>query len=756
MSQTVQDKEANMDKKEIADEEREKMLNEENTKHMEPVNIESEGEEQKPKRKIPIGGIKMPGFCRTKSKELGKEDGIKTSESTADTATEALTPKEDNNSTPAINETKKDGKLNLLNAIRLPIVTAVSSFPTLKRNKQQNADAEMGTVGLTNNETPESGTTDDKNQFNDEGMETVRLDGNVDNNDDQQPSKKYPLYEFIEAIKNNRFITGAVVGIFLLAIIIISIACTGPQRIIVMPLKDGKYMEAVTHCGRVQGILEDGGFAFRGIPYAVPPIGINRWRPAESMHRIQQCWNGTYLAYNSSNMCIQRDTNGNIYGNEDCLYLDVFTPQVRYDTPLPVVVMIGAETMSGGSPGILQPSAKLAKVRDMVFVRPNFRMGIFGFLAAKPLSKSTHLPTSGNYGLSDIVAVLKWVQLNIQHFGGDKSAVTVWGHRAGGTLVTSLLAASKAINVINHSHPKGSELFSRAWISSPSIVLPTKELYEVENLAEPFLRTLGCSDALCLRNKTTKDIMDAVPSNWYASDSTLPESQEATNNDDNNNNNNNNNNKKKHEWLVLDGVILQENLYDILKQNDGSKIRIVMGTTAHSAIPLRFKDTNLTMNNSQIEKIVKESLLGTIGVADEALKRYNSTIKGLAGMISDIRVVCPLYNLTSVLLSRNISFYVATQARDGNIADSDSDAAAILGSYLLKTPEAKRHQSAIQQFFNQFVWHNRIIDAASSSNPNNRNRRVIVVGQDVLPEYEYPNCDFWIKKNIVPKYARID
>lgn len=78
MSQTVQDKEANMDKKEIAEEEREKMLNEENTKHkgsMEPVNTESEGEEQKPKRKIPIGGIKMPGlpvFCRTKSKELDK------------------------------------------------------------------------------------------------------------------------------------------------------------------------------------------------------------------------------------------------------------------------------------------------------------------------------------------------------------------------------------------------------------------------------------------------------------------------------------------------------------------------------------------------------------------------------------------------------------------------------------------------------------------------------------------------------------
>lgn len=417
--------------------------------------------------------------------------------------------------------------------------------------------------------------------------------------------------------------------------------------------------------------------------------------------------------------------------------------------------MIGAETLSGstilgGSPGILQASAKLARVRDMVFVRPNFRMGIFGFLAAEPLSKSTHLPTSGNYGLSDIVAVLKWVQLNIKHFGGDRAAVTVWGHRAGGTLVTSLLAASKLINVINVEHTKGAELFSRAWISSPSIVLPTKELHESEKLAEPFLRTLGCSDALCLRNKTTKDIIEAVPSNWYTTDSTLPDSQEASMI-----NENDNSGKKRHEWLVLDGVILQQDLYDVLKQNDGSKIRVVLGTTAHSSIPTRFKDPNVTMDNSQVEKIIKESLLGTIGVADEAIKRYNSTVTGLIGMISDIRVVCPLYNLTSVL-SRNISFYVATQARDGYVVDVDSDVAAILGSYTLKTPAAKRHQSAIQQLFNQFVWHNRIIDAASLNNPDNRNRRVIVVGQDILPEYEYPNCDFWMKKNIVPKYARVD
>lgn len=161
--------------------------------------------------------------------------------------------------------------------------------------------------------------------------------------------------------------------ILLTVIIIICIACAGPRRIPTQPLKDGKYIEAVTSCGPIQGVLEDGAYAFRGIPYAVPPVDNRRWQPAQSLTRIEHCWNGTYLAHNSSENCWQREASGRVDGVEDCLYLDVFTPAVRYDSPLPVVVMIGAETLSGGSPGVMQPSAKLARVRDIVFVRPNFR-----------------------------------------------------------------------------------------------------------------------------------------------------------------------------------------------------------------------------------------------------------------------------------------------------------------------------------------------------------------------------------------------
>ncbi|KAK0162836.1 hypothetical protein PV327_006580 [Microctonus hyperodae] len=730
MSQTEQDKDTNMDKKEIAEEEREKMLNEENIKHTSAApTSDLESEEQKPKKKIPIGGIKMPGFCRTKSKELCKEEGTKPDGvAGGDSETGALNAKEENASekqTPAKDSKEKEGRKGILNAIRLPLV---SVFP---RKKNKETDAELGaTAGLASVETLDDAAGEKGDGTTDDGMETVRLDGG-DGTDDQDSPKNRPLAVWLSHVRRNRFVTAAVVAILLIVIIIISIACAGPRRILVQPLKDGKYMDATTSCGPVQGVLEDGGFAFRGIPYALPPINNLRWKSAEPLNRIEHCWNGTYLAYNSSETCWQRDSSGVISGDEDCLYLDVFTPQVRYHSPLPVVVMIGAEQLTGGSPGVMQPSAKLARVRDMVFVRPNFRLGIFGFLAAEPLSRTTYLPTSGNYGLSDIIAVLKWVQLNIQHFGGDKDAVTIWGHRAGGTLVTTLLTARQV---------KEKNLFARAWISSSSIVFPSRDLTSAERLAEPFLIAIQCRDASCLRSKSANDIMEAVPTSWYRNEPGLPETREAALLD------------RRHDWLVNDGVIIQEDVYQVL-QRDGPPVKIMMGTTAHAATPKRFKDANVTVVVGQIEKIVKESLFGINGDADAALRRYNTTIKGLVSMISDIRVVCPLFNFTSSLSTseRDIPFYLSTQTR-GHLANPDSDVAAILGSYTAISPDEKRHVSAIQQLFNQFVWHGRVIEAANKP----ANRRIIVVDQDILPERDHPNCDFWIRKNIVPKFARLD
>ena len=117
-------------------------------------------------------------------------------------------------------------------------------------------------------------------------------------------------------------------------------------------------------------------------------------------------------------------------------------------------------------------------------------------------------------------------------------------------------------------------------------------------------------------------------------------------------------------------------------------------------------------------------------------------------MISDIRVVCPL--LTIAIMNINFPFYVRTRPR-GILADPDSDAAAILGSYIPRTVEEKRHVDAMQKLFNRFVWFGEVVQADPRGG-----KRVLIVDQDVHSEKDYPNCDFWINKDIVPKYGRID
>lgn len=416
--------------------------------------------------------------------------------------------------------------------------------------------------------------------------------------------------------------------------------------------------------------------------------------------------------------------NGTLAGVEDCLTLDIVTPYVRYDNPLPVVVLIGADSLIGGSPGKMRPSARFARYKDVVFVRPNFRLGTLGFLALNSLSKSDYPPISGNYGLSDIVQALKWIQLNIENFGGNKNAVTLFGHKAGGTLVTALATI------------KGSEkLFARAWSSSGSALYPKKELNEAEKENESFNGVFDCKDADCLRKIPAEKLMQSIEDTWRKPQPDLPLKNEDP--------------EKRHEWLVLDGKLLQDHPAATWASEDGLKVKLVIGTTAHSASSekLLMRYTNWT--EDLVVNHVKNSALSNLKIAEDALKMYNKTYKGLTAMISDIRKVCPLFAITIQMYK--VPFYVVTQTRgEHDLADVDSDVDAILGRYEPKTPEQRRYVSAMQQLFYYFVWHGEIQQNAGIAH------KVLVVGQDTLPASTYSHCDFWINKDVALKYAQLD
>jgi para-nitrobenzyl esterase len=199
--------------------------------------------------------------------------------------------------------------------------------------------------------------------------------------------------------------------------------------------------------GSIRGsIISDGGAAFKGIPFACPPIGDLRWRDPQPVAP----WQGIREATRFSAPCTQLSEKWNDYfvpkSAEDCLYLNVASPEWPPKAKYPVMVWIhgGSNTAGDGEDGGFDQRTIVH--RGIVLVTINYRLGALGFLAHPELSRESPHHTSGNYGLLDQLAALRWVQSNIDKFGGDPGNVTLFGESAGaydiGLLMTSPLSKS--------------------------------------------------------------------------------------------------------------------------------------------------------------------------------------------------------------------------------------------------------------------------------------------------------------------------
>ncbi len=228
---------------------------------------------------------------------------------------------------------------------------------------------------------------------------------------------------------------------------------------------------AAPHVRISQGELEGevstmGPLAFKGIPYATPPISDLRWREPKPVSG----WTDVRDATKFGAVCMQPETQ--LFGirrsqmSEDCLYLNVWTPSLTPTVPAPVMVFIhGGSFITGSGSQPQYDGANLAN-RGVVVVTINYRLGIFGFLAHPDLSAESPRHTSGNYGLLDQMAALHWIRQNIAAFGGDSRNVTLFGESAGASSIGYLLVA-----------PDAKELFDKAILESPSIVFqPSPEL----------------------------------------------------------------------------------------------------------------------------------------------------------------------------------------------------------------------------------------------------------------------------------------
>ncbi len=257
-------------------------------------------------------------------------------------------------------------------------------------------------------------------------------------------------------------------------------------------------LEVAVHDGAVRGGIAGGVAAFRGIPYAAPPLGGLRWQPPRPPAR----WSGVRDASAFGNYCAQ-DRSGAYYparsAAEDCLYLNVFTTAgaVARRDHRPVMFWIPGGAFSGGSGNDYDMTALVNA--GVVVVSINYRVGVLGFFALPALDAEHH--ALGDYGLMDQQLALRWVQSNIAAFGGDPHDVTIFGQSSGGGSVLSQLVSPEAAN-----------LFARAIVQSGStqaLARTLTPLATAEAAGARFATAAGCAsvDIACLRALPAEQIV---------------------------------------------------------------------------------------------------------------------------------------------------------------------------------------------------------------------------------------------------------
>jgi len=340
--------------------------------------------------------------------------------------------------------------------------------------------------------------------------------------------------------------------------------------------------------GAARGTREEGLRVFRGIPFAQPPVGERRWRAPADLPR----WQGVRDATRFGPSCIQpiRRT-ASIYADdvgptsEDCLTLNIWAPANSARAPVFVWIYGGALT-TGASRLSMYDGAALAR-QGLIVVSINYRVGALGYLAHPELSAESDEHVSGNYGLLDQIAALRWINRNIAAFGGDPSQVTIAGESAGALSVMYLMAS-----------PRARGLFQRA-IAQSAYMLSTPELRE-RRFATPSAEAvggwlqgqLGADSLAALRAMDAQQITEGAARAGY-----IP-------------------------WGTIDGAILPRQLVDTFDRGEQAPVPILAGFNEGEIRSLRVLLPPAPAGAEAYETAIRA---GYGDLADTALRFYPST-----------------------------------------------------------------------------------------------------------------------------------
>ncbi len=374
---------------------------------------------------------------------------------------------------------------------------------------------------------------------------------------------------------------------------------------------NGGAMEAAdvvfTERGPLRGQVSAGGRAFRGIPYVKPPVGALRWRPPEVE---SACWPGVRESVSFGARCPQIDqqqgqafdAGAPVEGSEDCLTVNVFTPAgVGRDAGLPVMAFIHGGGNTGGSASesagnvanvTIYDGTALAQRGNVIVVTMQYRLGVLGYLTMPVLDDESDAGVSGNYGLQDQQAALKWVQRNVASFGGDPSRVLLFGESAG------------SVNTCTHlAMPGSAGLFHRALMQSGSCVSALQPAVRRAEAAL-WLPGTGCTTAgdvpACLRALTPEQLIRAYPVPIVVGGRRPPVS-----------------------WgPVVDGKVLPQVPADAIRAGTHHKVPIVIGSNS--------EETGVSTPLITTEAEYRAAVTGLVGAAltDRVMMLYPSATYG--------------------------------------------------------------------------------------------------------------------------------
>jgi para-nitrobenzyl esterase len=241
---------------------------------------------------------------------------------------------------------------------------------------------------------------------------------------------------------------------------------------------------------------------FKGVPFAAPPTGNRRWQPPEPA----EPWSGVLKADVFGSPCVQGKVFGDIVPrgkpmNEDCLTVTVWAPAKSASQPLPVYLWFYGGGFAAGSGDEPRYDGESFAKQGIVVVNANYRLGVFGFLAHPELTKESPHHASGNYGLLDQVAALRWVRKNIAAFGGDPDKITIGGESAGSLSVSALMASPLSRDLFQQAIGESGAFFGAVGGRGPM------SLADAEKQGVKFGEAVDAKSLAELRAKSSSDLL---------------------------------------------------------------------------------------------------------------------------------------------------------------------------------------------------------------------------------------------------------